>query len=51
MKIPKKGEKTLLLRLPVKVARALAQRAEASKRSVNSQIIVELDSNSKGCPE
>lgn len=38
-----KNEKTRLLRLPKKLDKAIKERADKNQRSVNSQIIFELD--------
>lgn len=42
-KTGKKDEKMILLRLPIRIARALEKRAEQNQRSVNGQIVYELD--------
>lgn len=42
-KTPKKDEKKILLRLPAKVAKAVEVRAKQNERSVNGQIIYELN--------
>lgn len=39
----KQKEKKLLLRVPGAIFKALKERAEENKRSVNSQIIFEID--------
>lgn len=40
----KKEEKKLLLRLPLKIAKAVEKRAADNQRSLNGQIVYELDS-------
>jgi len=39
----KQDEKRLLLRMPIKTAEAVEKRAKKNKRSLNSQIVYELD--------
>ena len=42
-KTPEKTEKKLLLRLPIKTAKAVKERAKQNQRSINGQIVYELD--------
>ncbi len=42
-KTAKKEEKKILLRLPEKVAAKVAKRADENQRSINGQIVFELD--------
>ena len=44
-KTAKKDEKRLLLRIPNKIAKAVKTRAEKNQRSLNGQIIFEIEQN------